>query len=123
MPYALDAKYPKARQTWNCHWVFAQAAVSINPRSKKVRWHHAYDQTFQRAFKQAVQATLILKPATPHTLRHSFANHLLQSGAAIRTVQELLDHSDVFTTMIYTHVQEVAAGGTASPLDAFSSLV
>ena len=79
------------------------------------------DQNFQRDFKRAVLSAGIERPATPHTLRHSFATHLLQSGTDIRTVQELLGHSDVSTTMIYTHVLKVAAGGTRSPLDALAA--
>lgn len=86
-----------------------------------VRRHHLYDQTFQRAFKRAVQAAGITKPATPHTLRHCFATHLLQSGSDIRTVQELLGHADVATTMIYTHVLRLGGGAVRSPLDSLSA--
>ncbi len=87
-----------------------------------VRRHHMYDQTFQRAFKRAVEQAGITKPATPHTLRHSFATALLRSGYDIRTVQDLLGHSDVSTTMIYTHVLKVGGAGVRSPLDALPPL-
>ncbi|WP_445013786.1 integron integrase [Undibacterium cyanobacteriorum] len=117
MPYALSKKYPSAGQTWAWHWVFPQANVSVDPRSKVVRRHHLYDRTFQRAFKLAKEAAQIHKPASPHTLRHSFATHLLQSGYDIGTVQELLGHADVSTTMIYTHVLKVGGAGVRSPLD------
>ncbi len=97
---------------------FAQHTHSTDPRSGVVRRHHMYDQTFQRAFKRAVEQAGITKPATPHTLRHSFATALLRSGYDIRTVQDLLGHSDVSTTMIYTHVLKVGGAGVRSPLDA-----
>ncbi len=87
-----------------------------------MRRHHMYDQTFQRAFKRAVEQAGITKPATPHTLRHSFATALLRSGYDIRTVQDLLGHSDVSTTMIYTHVLKVGGAGVRSPLDALPPL-
>ncbi len=117
MPHALDKKYPKAGAGWAWFWVFPQASHSTDPRSGVVRRHHIYDQTFQRDFKRAVQQAGIAKLATPHTLRHCFATHLLQSGYDIRSVQELLGHADVKTTMIYTHVLKVAGRGVISPLD------
>jgi integron integrase len=117
LPDALERKYPRAGQSWAWFWVFAQQRLSVDPRSGVIRRHHLYPETFQRAFKRAVQAAGIAKPATPHTLRHCFATHLLQSGADIRTVQELLGHADVATTMIYTHVLKVGGLGARSPLD------
>jgi integron integrase len=117
MPNALDRKYLRAGGSWAWFWVFPQADHSVDPRAGVVRRHHMYDQTFQRAFKRAVDRIGLHKPATPHTLRHSFATHLLQSGYDIRTVQELLGHSDVSTTMIYTHVLKVGGRGVRSPVD------
>ena len=118
LPDALQRKYPRAGATWGWFWVFPQADLSVCPRTGVRRRHHLYDQTFQRAFKLAVQRAGIVRPATPHTLRHAFATHLLQAGTDIRTVQELLGHSDVSTTMIYTHVLEASGGAVRSPLDA-----
>lgn len=117
MPHALDAKYPRAGQTWAWHWVFPSPVISVDPRSGIERRHHLYEQRLQRGLKLALDQAGIHKHVTVHTLRHSFATHLLQAGTDIRTVQELLGHSDVSTTMIYTHVLKIAAGTTASPLD------
>ncbi len=122
LPDALERKYPRAGHSRPWFWVFAQHTHSTDPRSGVVRRHHMYDQTFQRAFKRAVEQAGITKPATPHTLRHSFATALLRSGYDIRTVQDLLGHSDVSTTMIYTHVLKVGGAGVRSPLDALPPL-
>jgi len=121
MPDALDRKYPQAGAQWAWFWVFPQADLSVDPRSGVQRRHHLHDQSLQRAFKRAVARAGIDRPATPHTLRHSFATHLLQAGVDIRTVQALLGHADVATTMIYTHVLEVGGGAVRSPLDRLPS--
>ena len=117
-PDALEVKYPRLGQTWGWCWLFPSPTLSVDPRSGIERRHHLFEERLQRALKVAVPQAGIVKPVSVHTLRHIFATHLLQSGTDIRTVQELLGHSDVSTTMIYTHVLKVAVGGIASPLDA-----
>jgi integron integrase len=119
-PHALERKYPKVGNTWAWFWLFPSPTLSMDPRSGVERRHHLFEERLQRAVKKAAAQAGIAQPVSVHTLRHSFATHLLQSGTDIRTVQELLGHSDVSTTMIYTHVLKVAAGGTASPLDALA---
>lgn len=117
MPFALARKYPAAEREWHWQYVFPAARRSFDPRSNVERRHHVSDQAVQRAVRQAARDAGLTKPVSPHTLCHSFATHLLQAGYDIRTVQELLGHKDVQTTMIYTHVLNRGGRGVASPLD------
>lgn len=117
LPSGLARKYPNAGREWAWQWVFPATRMYVEPASGQRRRHHLHESVIQRAMKEAALRAGLSKPAGPHTLRHSFATHLLEDGHDIRTVQELLGHRDVATTMIYTHVLNRGPAAVRSPAD------
>lgn len=117
LPFALARKYPSAPREWGWQYLFPSGKLSVDPRDGTTRRHHLHENSLQKAVKQAATDARLIKPANCHALRHSFATHLLESGYDIRTLQELLGHADVSTTMIYTHVLNRGGQGVRSPLD------
>jgi integrase len=120
LPYALARKYPNADRELGWQWVFPSARRSKDPRTGVVRRHHGNELAVQRAMKAAVRLAGVSKPASCHTLRHCFASHLLENGYDIRTLQDLLGHKEIATTMIYLHVMQKPGIGVRSPLDQVS---